>query len=300
MYSIISYPMRSRRADGGLTGWVEAGRIHRNVIEFQAGSKQVRIECDKPIVDSDRGVSSPCADREAVRNVRSGRFSVGQKIRERSRPAPIAAVAADVPRKVDAGCPAKLAAKQRRRGILSRLANFATDRSLRAALWSPRRLASSCTGVLKARGHVRVRRSPLFELPYDARIHPGRCEQGRRFHTLPPEIPPTAAGGAYRSGAPPIKYCVMGYCKFLSSHAARSASVRARFASPESGRNIGAHASRTMMVGSTFRLGRQPCDRFSGPMAGSVDCMALITATRRRAGSGLWVSRYRSRYCPIT
>jgi hypothetical protein len=54
--SISSYPMRSHRADGGLTGWVEAGRIHGNVIEFQAGSKQVRIECDKPIVDSDRPV----------------------------------------------------------------------------------------------------------------------------------------------------------------------------------------------------------------------------------------------------
>jgi hypothetical protein len=56
VYSIISYPMRSRGADGELTGWVEAGRIHRNVIEFKAGSKQVRIECDKPIVDSDRPV----------------------------------------------------------------------------------------------------------------------------------------------------------------------------------------------------------------------------------------------------
>jgi hypothetical protein len=56
VYSIISYPMRSHRADGGLTGWVEAGRIHGNVIEFQAGGAQVRIECDKPIVDSDRPV----------------------------------------------------------------------------------------------------------------------------------------------------------------------------------------------------------------------------------------------------
>jgi len=56
VYSIISYPMRSHRADGGLTGWVEAGRIHGNVIEFQAGGAQVRIECDKPIVDSDHPV----------------------------------------------------------------------------------------------------------------------------------------------------------------------------------------------------------------------------------------------------
>jgi hypothetical protein len=56
VYSITLYPMRSHRADGGLTGWVEAGHIHGNVIEFQAGSKQVRIECSKPIVDSDRPV----------------------------------------------------------------------------------------------------------------------------------------------------------------------------------------------------------------------------------------------------
>jgi hypothetical protein len=56
VYSISSYPMRRHRADGEPTGWVEAGRIHGNVIEFQAGSNQVRIECDKPIVDSDRPV----------------------------------------------------------------------------------------------------------------------------------------------------------------------------------------------------------------------------------------------------
>jgi hypothetical protein len=49
VYSIISYP-------GGLTGWVEAGHIHGSVIEFRAGSKQVRIDCNKPIVDSDRPV----------------------------------------------------------------------------------------------------------------------------------------------------------------------------------------------------------------------------------------------------
>jgi hypothetical protein len=46
LYSIISY---SR----GLTGWVEAGRIHANMIEFRAGARQVRIECDRPIVASD-------------------------------------------------------------------------------------------------------------------------------------------------------------------------------------------------------------------------------------------------------
>jgi hypothetical protein len=49
VYSIITYP-------AGLSGWVEAGRIHGSMIEFQAGSKQVRIECNKPIVDFDRPV----------------------------------------------------------------------------------------------------------------------------------------------------------------------------------------------------------------------------------------------------
>lgn len=49
VYSIIAYPAR-------LTGWVEAGRIHANTIEFQAGGKQVRIECTQPIVESDRPV----------------------------------------------------------------------------------------------------------------------------------------------------------------------------------------------------------------------------------------------------
>jgi hypothetical protein len=56
VYSVISYPMPSHQADGRLTGWVEAGHIHGNVIEFQAGSRQVRIECDKPIADSDHPV----------------------------------------------------------------------------------------------------------------------------------------------------------------------------------------------------------------------------------------------------
>jgi len=49
VYSIIFYP-------AGLTGWVEAGRIRRDVIEFQAGGKQVRIECNRPIVDSEHPV----------------------------------------------------------------------------------------------------------------------------------------------------------------------------------------------------------------------------------------------------
>ena len=37
-------------------GWVEAGRLHDRVLEFQAGSKQVRIECNKSVVDADHAV----------------------------------------------------------------------------------------------------------------------------------------------------------------------------------------------------------------------------------------------------
>lgn len=53
MYSIALYPGTERRTGAG---WIEAGHILGNVIEFRAGSKQVRIECNKPIVDSDRPV----------------------------------------------------------------------------------------------------------------------------------------------------------------------------------------------------------------------------------------------------
>lgn len=41
---------------GGVKGWVQAGRIHGDTIEFEAGRNQVRIECDKPVVGSDRPV----------------------------------------------------------------------------------------------------------------------------------------------------------------------------------------------------------------------------------------------------
>lgn len=57
VYSIMVYRFMQRQtADGSPTGWVAAGQIHGNVIEFQAGGKQVRIECNQPIVDSDRPV----------------------------------------------------------------------------------------------------------------------------------------------------------------------------------------------------------------------------------------------------
>jgi len=41
----------------GLDGFTEDGTIHGNMIEFQAGSKQVRIECNSPVVHSERPVS---------------------------------------------------------------------------------------------------------------------------------------------------------------------------------------------------------------------------------------------------
>jgi hypothetical protein len=57
VYSLTPYRFMQRQAaDGRLTGWVEAGYMHDNAIEFEAGVKQVRIECNKPIVDSDRPV----------------------------------------------------------------------------------------------------------------------------------------------------------------------------------------------------------------------------------------------------
>jgi hypothetical protein len=39
--------------DGRPSGWVEAGSVHGNVIEFQAGGKQVRIECNGSVVDGE-------------------------------------------------------------------------------------------------------------------------------------------------------------------------------------------------------------------------------------------------------
>jgi hypothetical protein len=57
VYSVTAYRFtKTQDADGRPTGWVEAGRIHGNVIEFQAGGKQVRIECNQPVVDQDRPV----------------------------------------------------------------------------------------------------------------------------------------------------------------------------------------------------------------------------------------------------
>src|SRR5579871_2043431 len=57
VYSIVLYrSMALQTADGRPTGWVQAGRVHGSVIEFQAGGKQVRIECNQPVVDRDRPV----------------------------------------------------------------------------------------------------------------------------------------------------------------------------------------------------------------------------------------------------
>jgi len=36
-----------------LNAWKEAGRVHGNTVEFQAGAHQVRVECSAPLTDSD-------------------------------------------------------------------------------------------------------------------------------------------------------------------------------------------------------------------------------------------------------
>lgn len=51
VYSIVLYSVVS-----GHDGWVQAGRVHQNVIEFQAGNREVRIVCDRPVAGSDRPV----------------------------------------------------------------------------------------------------------------------------------------------------------------------------------------------------------------------------------------------------
>ncbi|MBZ5577479.1 MAG: hypothetical protein LAP40_13035 [Acidobacteriia bacterium] len=57
VYSITLYRnTRTFDAANRPTGWVQSGHFHGSVIEFRAGVRQVRIECSKPIVDSDRPV----------------------------------------------------------------------------------------------------------------------------------------------------------------------------------------------------------------------------------------------------
>jgi len=52
-YSLTSYPVSRQDAAGRPTGWTEAGQIQGDRIEFQAGSRQVRIKCNRPITDSE-------------------------------------------------------------------------------------------------------------------------------------------------------------------------------------------------------------------------------------------------------
>ena len=56
VYAIVVYNLRLLGPDPSRGGWVEAGRAHDRVIEFQAGAHQVRIECNQQIFDTDRSV----------------------------------------------------------------------------------------------------------------------------------------------------------------------------------------------------------------------------------------------------
>lgn len=48
--------MRTTNAVGRPTGWIQAGHAHENVVQFDAGGRRVRIECNQWIVDRDRAV----------------------------------------------------------------------------------------------------------------------------------------------------------------------------------------------------------------------------------------------------
>lgn len=56
-YSVTVYRyMKQVAVDVNMNGWTEAGTFHGNVLEFEAGGKQVRIECNRSIIDGDRPV----------------------------------------------------------------------------------------------------------------------------------------------------------------------------------------------------------------------------------------------------
>ena len=38
-----------------LRGWIWNGSVHENVLEFEAGARHVRIECDRPVFNSEHG-----------------------------------------------------------------------------------------------------------------------------------------------------------------------------------------------------------------------------------------------------
>ena len=49
VYLFTTYP-------GELKGFQQAGGVHSNVVKFQAGSKQVRIECNAPVTEDDQAI----------------------------------------------------------------------------------------------------------------------------------------------------------------------------------------------------------------------------------------------------
>ena len=71
-----------------------------------------------------------------------------------------------------------------------------------------------------------------------------------------------------RLGTPTGKCFVIGYCRFLSIHAASREVVSAWRTSIGSGLNIGTQTGLIMMRGSILSFGRQTCFRLSGAIAG--------------------------------
>ncbi len=55
VYGVLLFDISWTPSGQGM-GFVEAGSVHGSVIEFQAGGKQVRIECNQSVVDGERPV----------------------------------------------------------------------------------------------------------------------------------------------------------------------------------------------------------------------------------------------------
>ena len=56
IYGVVLFRIPKYVQEGSHWAYVEAGRMHGNLIEFDAGGHHVRIECNKTIVDDNRPV----------------------------------------------------------------------------------------------------------------------------------------------------------------------------------------------------------------------------------------------------